>query len=214
MTDAHGVDVSQYQDKVDWSAVKGAGKSFCYIRSSFSRTRDSRITENWQGAKAEGVIRGAYHFFRYGVSVSEQVDLFMNIFSGGDMAYNSDDLPPALDLEWDKYGKDPDTQERQQQYIADAKSWLDQVGKHVGKTAVIYSGRSYWQQIGNPGGVSQHPLWVAEYGVHSPALPSPWQRYTIWQYSGSGRCAGIDTAVDLDVFNGTEADLRSFAGAG
>ncbi len=211
MPDAHGVDVSQYQDQVDWPAVAQSGKQFCYIRSSFSRTRDSRITENWQGAKAAGLLRGAYHFFRFGVSVSEQVDLFMSIFSGGDMAYPADDLPPALDLEWDQYGTDPDTPERQQQYIADARSWLDQVGRAVGKTAMIYSGRSYWLQIGNPGDVSQYPLWVAEYGVHSPALPSPWPSYQIWQYSGSGRCNGISTAVDLDIFNGDENRLRAFA---
>ncbi len=45
-----------------------------------------------------------------------------------------------------------------------------------------------------------------------PDLPNGWSQWSVWQYSDSGSVSGISGAVDLDEYNGTLADLQTFAG--
>ena len=65
--------------------------------------------------------------------------------------------------------------------------------------------------------IARCPLWMADYshgeapaeGSH-PFTPLPWSTWAMWQTSGdkSSRVPGIVGAVDHDVFNGGEAELR------
>src|ERR1700683_4915889 len=60
-----GVDVSYYDGDVDWTRAHAAGVDFAFVRVSDGLTfHDPLFTQNWQGAHAAGVIRGAYQFFR------------------------------------------------------------------------------------------------------------------------------------------------------
>src|SRR5262249_59097656 len=55
------------------------------------------------------------------------------------------------------------------------------------------------------------PLWVANYGVTCPSMPTSFSEWKFWQYTDSGSVSGISGAVDLDQFNGTLGDLMAFA---
>jgi GH25 family lysozyme M1 (1,4-beta-N-acetylmuramidase) len=44
--------------------------------------------------------------------------------------------------------------------------------------------------------------------VSCPTLPPNWGRLRVWQYSSTGTVAGIPARVDLDVYNGSLAELR------
>lgn len=55
---------------------------------------------------------------------------------------------------------------------------------------------------GNADGMSAWYLWLANYGVTTPQIPQPWTRWTFWQHG--------DEPLDLDSFNGTEAQLLKF----
>ena len=44
-------------------------------------------------------------------------------------------------------------------------------------------------------------LWVANYGVTVPKLPSPWKKWCVWQYSSTGRLNGYSGNLDLDWAN-------------
>src|SRR5205085_10545153 len=60
-----GIDVSKWQDTINWTSVKNAGIAFAFIRlSDGANTKDAKFAANWAGAKAAGIIRGAYQFFR------------------------------------------------------------------------------------------------------------------------------------------------------
>jgi lysozyme len=53
-----------------------------------------------------------------------------------------------------------------------------------------------------------YPIWVR--GIYwTPELPDqrPWH---FWQYSNRGRIHGIQGFVDLNVFNGTQAEFLKF----
>jgi len=52
----------------------------------------------------------------------------------------------------------------------------------------------------------KYPLWIADYGVSQPLIPAGWTKMTMWQYSDS------NGALDLDRFQGTLAELKTFAG--
>ena len=63
---------------------------------------------------------------------------------------------------------------------------------------------------GGAGGFGDaNPLWIAHYGVSSPALPGGWDYYTFWQYADSGSQPG-----DQDVFNGAYSQLQTLATKG
>src|SRR4051812_27547332 len=71
-----GIDVSYYQGEIDWGLVRGSGIEFAFIRVSDGiDTPDTMFELNWGGAKAAGIRRGMYQFFRPTDSVLEQADL-------------------------------------------------------------------------------------------------------------------------------------------
>ena len=46
----HGIDVSRYQGKIDWAAVRGAGTQFAFIKATEGGDYvDPRFLENWHG---------------------------------------------------------------------------------------------------------------------------------------------------------------------
>src|SRR3954463_8047491 len=59
----HGIDVSRHQGEIDWNAVASSGVKFAWIKATEGGDHaDVMFQANWQGAKAAGVARGAYHF--------------------------------------------------------------------------------------------------------------------------------------------------------
>jgi GH25 family lysozyme M1 (1,4-beta-N-acetylmuramidase) len=55
---------------------------------------------------------------------------------------------------------------------------------------------------------------VAHYGAASPSIPAGWSGWTFWQHSDAGRVPGIGGDVDLNWFNGSEAELQAFIATG
>lgn len=202
MAGIQGIDVSYDQGNINWSEVAGAGKRFAIIRASHGVTVDSKVHAYWNPAQQAGLLRGAYHFFQYGDDPEKQAETFLSVFTDG-LSYGSGELPPALDLEANSYSKAPDAG-----YVAAVQVWLQQVARSLGKTPLIYIDPSFWETIGAPAALLQYPLWIAEY-ASQPRVPSGWQSYSLWQYSGDGTVSGIATRVDLDVFNGSESDLQA-----
>jgi lysozyme len=55
------------------------------------------------------------------------------------------------------------------------------------------------------------PLWIPAYQQQQPGLPAGWTSYAIWQYNENGNIPGSGGGLDLDIFNGSLASLKSFA---
>src|SRR5262249_34286320 len=74
-----GIDVSHYQGTIDWAAVNDGGIGFAFMKATEGLTFvDSTFAANWSGAKAHGVVRGAYHFFRPQDDGIQQADFFLS----------------------------------------------------------------------------------------------------------------------------------------
>lgn len=119
-------------------------------------------------------------------------------------------LPPALDLEWDQYGMKLANADDRAAYITAARAWLVGIEHALGIRPVIYTGRSYWKEMGNPPDLSDYDLWVASPERTTPRLPTPWPAYRLWQYSHKGDIPGIAGRVDCNAFCGTDAEFAEF----
>lgn len=198
MSQIQGIDVSDHQKTVDWNAVQKAGKVFAFIKATDGITwTDPEFAANWSGAKAAGLLRGAYHFYETNDDPAEQARNFLSA-----VPLEPGDLPPVVDIEATKSGQSA------AQIVKDLQTWLDVVEQATGRVPILYTNPSYWDSLGTSA-FGRYPLWIAEYGVSTPKLPAGWTRWTFWQLSESGTVAGISGSVDLDVFNGTLAELQA-----
>jgi hypothetical protein len=82
-----------------------------------------------------------------------------------------------------------------------------------GRTPLVYTRGSWWDPIIAKDVCGSNPLWVAHYTTAaSPLLPKKggWATWKMWQYSSSGRVDGIAGNVDMDRFDGMQADVDAF----
>lgn len=195
-----GIDVSSYQGAIDWAAVRADGVEFAFIRAGDGRYGDPMFDRNWADAAAQGILRGAYLFFRPAQDPIAQADFLLDA-----LAARPGELPPVIDVE-DTGGLAPAEVE------AAVRAWVDRVRPAIGREPIIYTGFYFWRDdVGAPD-LTASPLWHAQYTTAAcPSIASPWIDWAFWQYSSTGRVAGIAADVDLDRWNGAREDLAGFA---
>jgi lysozyme len=205
--DVRGIDVSHFQGIINWQKVVTSNIAFGFAKATEGvGFKDTHFTANYDGMKSNGILRGAYHFFRPGVDAKAQADSFLHVVR----QLQPGDLPPALDVE-----------------VADGKSasviikgvqvWIDAVEKALGRTPFIYTFTPFWNSnLGGTSAFAENPLWIAQFTSNpKPNLPKGFTTHAIWQFTsqGGGAVKGVPTKnLDLDRFNGTLEDLRKLAG--
>jgi len=204
MPNTRGIDVSHYQQKIDWTAVAKSTVKFCYIKATEGMGGiDPWFARNWDAARAAGLIRGAYHFFHPNLPVLPQADLFVHTVE----QLLPGDLPPVLDLEAPANWSAIPTANR----AALAIAWLENVQSRLGAAPIVYMSSSFATEVlANAPEMARFPLWVAQYtSAPSPDVPKPWTSWTLWQYTGSGAAPGVTGTVDSNRFNGTIDQLKA-----
>ena len=198
-----GIDVSNYQGHVDWAAVKASGISFAICKATEGTTYlDPTLGANWAGMRANGIVRGAYHFGHPGTSAINQAHFFVNSVTGAGGFHNSSSLQLVLDLE-DADGQSPAV------VWAWVQAFMAEIQSLTGRPGIIYTGYYFWKDnVGNPTNNLNAPLWIAAYTA-SPLVPPAWPYFTFWQYSDAGKVPGVSGNVDSDYFSGTEQNLRA-----
>ena len=199
-TTVKGIDVYHFDNgakPIDWTAVKKAGASFAFVKATESTNfTDASFQTNWDGLQAAGMYRGAYHFFHSDVDPAAQATYFLSVVGkveAGDML--------VLDLE-------SANGQTQATILSHALTWMKNVETATGTKPILYTSPAF---LSNFGGLGAYPLWVANYGVSCPDVPSAWKTYEFWQSTGTGSFPPLTGNVDLDTFNGTLADLQTFA---
>jgi lysozyme len=197
-----GIDVSRFQGDINWQLVAGAGVKYAWIQISRSLTDiDVKFPYNWQQAKANGILRGAYQRFHPAQDVIAQAKLFLDKLG----PFQVGDMPPMLDVE-DSDGLSAT------QIAAAVKQWMDYVEPRVGVKPIIYTGYYFWRDSVGSADFSQHPLWIANYSATCPLVPDHWTRWAFHQYSSTVTLPGITAnTVDVNKFNGTIEDLKALA---
>ncbi len=202
-----GIDVSKWQDNVDWNRARAAEVKFAFMKAVDGTWEDKGFKGHWAGSKAAGLLRGVYHYYRDDQDPKAQAKkLFDVLTSTGDLG----ELPPALDIE---------EINNKTLTASKIKVCLEEIEKLFGRKPIIYTRATVWNpKIGKVTWAAQYPLWVAHYTVSgwtenhiqrtmatTPTLPSPWSTWAIWQisdkapatdYGVSGKTADLDFAEE------------------
>lgn len=183
-----GIDVSDYQSKVDWQAVAREGILFSFVKATEGGTFVAQtFARNWAAMKAAGIQRGAYHFFRPASSVQAQIDLFLKT-----VKLEAGDLPAVLDIETTGGLGAGELCDR-------AAIWLAAVEKATQMRPIIYTYPGFWDKLGTTR-FADYPLWIAHYtSAEQPWIPG-WKSWTFWQYSDTGSVSGVSGNVDVNIF--------------
>lgn len=218
-----GLDVSAHQPSVDWQQQWNMGARFAYIKASEGNYYTNELfSSQYQGSRAVGMIRGAYHFaIPNWSSGADQARYFVQ--NGGGWSADGYTMPPVLDFEFNPY----EGRTINGFYFGNTcynmspsqlTSWVQDFGSTMrsltGRLPAIYTNTSWWNQcLGNPAGFGDYPLWIAAYPPSptnnaGPVPTASWSAYSVWQYSSTGPFAG-----DSNVWNGDYSSLQRFAGA-
>jgi lysozyme len=216
-----GMDISHNNGTISWDSLT-PHIQFVYCKYSQGASFKDNMFSNYIAAiKQKSLIYGAYHFLTFQATAQDQADNFLA--NGLDFS-DPNVLPPALDIEWQVGNTDAESAQLDQ-YVANNKDacvqiitdWLSAVTAATGRTPVIYTARSYWDEFFT--GVTQfggNPLWIPAYQTNPPGLPHTggWQDFAIWQYAQQGSLPGTSGDVDQDIFKGTRAALKTLGRIG
>ncbi|AWB85049.1 glycoside hydrolase family 25 protein [Corynebacterium liangguodongii] len=202
-----GVDVAGHQRpggrQIDWRTVAGpGGQRFAFVKASEGEGwKNEFYDEDARAAADAGMKVGAYHYARPAEDPVTQAQYFASVINAGPAL----SLPPVLDVEVDE-GLSP------QALIGWTQVFLSEVEQATGTKPMLYTYRYFWtERMANTNAFTGYPLWLAAYQNQAPRPVGGWDKLTFWQRSDSGRVPGMNTPVDMNVFNGSEADLSSFS---
>lgn len=185
-----GIDVSKWQGKIDWKAVAGSGVKFAMIRTAYGSTSgritiDPYFAENVRGAVAAGIRVGVY-LYSYARTVYAARLEAQNLVAALAASKELITYPVAYDLE------DASQQSLGRVRNGEMVRAFCDVVRGAGYQPILYANKSWIDNhIDVPDDVS---VWLARWGVSDPGMPCQ-----MWQYSDSGRVAGIKGNVDLNI---------------
>ncbi|MGA0609100.1 glycoside hydrolase family 25 protein [Caldimonas sp. KR1-144] len=199
---ARGIDVSHYQGRIRWDLMPAGSLHFAFIKATGGTHRvDPEFDNNWHGAREVGITRGAYHFFYAGDDPIAQAEHFARTV----ISLRPDDLPPVIDVEITD-GATPEA------LVDGVLAWLRTVENRLGRRPIVYTYHAFANQYLVDPRLSGYPLWIAAYDVRQPVLPAAWddRGWHFWQHTHNGSFSGVNTPVDLNVFNGSLGQLQQF----
>jgi lysozyme len=198
--DIHGIDVSRYQEKINWREISGfksgkdsVGITFAFVKATEGQSLlDRYFFYNWTETKKHNIIRGAYHYYKPSVNSTVQAANFIK-----HVKLQMGDLPPVLDIEEvGKYGAD--------NMKKGIKNWLKIIEKHYGIKPIIYTNASFFKKHLSGKEFNGYRFWIAHYTKTTPKVNKDW---VFWQYSDKGVIKNIRSKVALNVHKGTKEEL-------
>ncbi|MDR5766155.1 MULTISPECIES: GH25 family lysozyme [unclassified Caballeronia] len=231
-----GVDISHHTaSSFPIEKLRTKKAHFVYMKATQgTKFLDPKFASFWSRVgrlpKGSEVHRGAYHFLSSGdprVSAGDwgtaQAETFIKVVNANG-GLRPTDMPPVVDLEWDKAAKDaPDRWQYRTppEIITMVKAFMVKVETELKRTPMIYTARSWWhERVGSESqfaALSNYPLWLADYSRKSRATEIPntinGTHWALWQYTDAAKMAmGFDGDFDANVFKGKTQDFYSTLG--
>jgi len=202
-----GLDVSVYQQRVDWHRVAATGRVFAIARAAYGLHDDAKFVEHYTGARDAGLVPGSYLYFRPGQDPVAQAKNAADLI-GPHM--RPGDLPIALDIERSE-GMGPHEIE------AEVCSCLVQLECDLKVRPMIYAGYFVASSVAMDA-LGVFHLWTPWYGPSPVHIPKGWQHWTFHQTTSMARIDGVMTPsgkpalVDADEFRGDRTAFDLFRG--
>lgn len=191
------VDVSTFQQTIDWSQVKQDGIVGAMIRAGYGfGTVDNQYRANVTGCENNGIPYGMYHY-SYATNIEDakkEAEFFINNAKGTSPSY-----PLAMDVE-----EASQAAMGKQALTAMILAFCDVV-KAAGYQPMLYTNLNWatnyidMSQIDNAG----IRVWIAQYNTTLDYKGN----YFLWQYTSSGRVAGIPANVDLNYLGSDTGEI-------
>lgn len=191
------VDVSTFQQTIDWSQVKQDGIVGAMIRAGYGfGTVDNQYRANVTGCENNGIPYGMYHY-SYATNIEDakkEAEFFINNAKGTSPSY-----PLAMDVE-----EASQAAMGKQALTVMILAFCDMI-KAAGYQPMLYTNLNWatnyidMSQIDNAG----IRVWIAQYNTTLDYKGN----YFLWQYTSSGRVAGIPANVDLNYLGSDTGEI-------
>ena len=191
-----GVDVSQYQEEVDWQQVREAGFDFAFVRIGYRGNTtgelyaDDLAQQHLTGAKEAGLDVGVY-FYSQAVQpeeAAEEAQWCLDFLDGAEL-----DLPVVYDWEWAGEGTRTASMDRDT-LTECARTFCDAIDA-AGYRSMLYFNSHVSRDLLDLKALADHPFWFAQY---REAMDFAY-KVDFWQYTETGTVPGIQGKVDIDL---------------
>ena len=207
-----GIDVSKWNETIDWEAVKEDGVEFAIIRCGYrgslsgSLILDPMYEQNIRGAIDADIPVGVYFFTQAvnEVEAVEEASMVISLIRQYDVDY-----PVFLDSESaGGNGRADDLNAEDRTRIH--KAFLETIA-NAGYATGIYASANWLNERVDMTELSDYHTWLAEYAE----VPSYDGYYHMWQYTSKGSIDGISTNVDLNLcYMNIDTSIAHSMGAG
>lgn len=193
-----GIDVSSWQEGVDWKKAKNDGVEFAYIRVGYRGYGTGRIVldpyfeQNLKNAQAVGIPVGIY-FYSCATNKTEAIEeakFCLNAVSGYKLQ-----LPIVYDIECTDgrmAGLSAST------LTANTIAFMNEI-EAGGYDSSYYTYYYFWRDQMYPSQLKPYELWIAYYSNCTGDKVVADAPYKAWQYSDSGSVSGVSGNVDINV---------------
>ena len=191
-----GLDISSYQNGINFNQIKDAGVQFLILRAGFTGwgtgvnyNKDSCFENFYKQAKQVGIPVGAYWYScanNYEKGVAEAKFMYENCLKGKQFEF-----PIYIDVEEDRHQKVGKT------YVTSAIKGFCETLEKLGYYVGIYANLNYFNNYINTPALYMYDKWFA-YWKNNLNKPSfPYGAYGLWQNSSDGYVAGqrVDTNI-------------------
>ena len=190
-----GLDISEWQEDVDFEKLKAQGVEFVILRIGFSylgkMTIDSEFEDYFAAAKAAGIPVGIY-LFCYDNSEEDllkSMDMMFEVLGDEKL-----ELPIVFDWEdfWCFNEYEMSFQDLNYLYRV-----FEREVTNRGYKSMLYGSKYYLQEIWN---IDDTPIWLAQYYDY-PTYDKPFE---IWQLTDVGSMDGVNGRCDFNIMYGDE----------
>jgi len=188
-----GIDVSHYQNDINWDKLGEQKPNFMFIKASEGVTlQDTKYLEHYAEAKKRKILVGSYHFFSYKSTGKDQADNFLSIAQ-----HKDSDLLPVLDVEFTK------EMPQKAEVTCELLSFVNTIYEKLGHYPIVYCDYKFYKIYLQENLCDKCKLWIVNY------KEKPSCDWAFWQTTDKFKLEGIRGFVDLNMFNGSIANLNS-----
>lgn len=192
------IDISYWQQSVDWGKVAKDGVKGAILRasytsqSSFSLSKDSTFASKLNGAYANDIAIGAYHYSQ-AITVAEakkEAEYICSIL----LPYKNKITMPVV-CDWEFGGRLSSSKAKSlgKTKCTEIVSAFCDVVKQYGYTPMVYANYSTFSTYLDRATLQKkYLIWLAQYASKAS------MDYDMWQYSSSGSVSGISGKIDVN----------------
>ena len=196
-----GVDVSHWQQDIDWEQVKESGVDFAMIRLGYrgyeqgTLGMDTYAIANLDGAVAAGLQVGVY-FFSQALTPEEAEEEAYYVVEALEDYQEFITMPVVFDWEHVSSANARTANMRDPDILTDCTLAFLQTIEAAGYRPMVYFNRTQSWKYLNLEEVKDYEFWLAAY---TQRMDFPYKIH-MWQYTNKGTVPGVEGECDINVY--------------